>query len=197
MAADEEDDDDYAYYHRESKTTKNTRLVHTSANSATPSNSNDWRLSSSAEPGRLLTCPVCLANQEHPLWVYMVTINEEGILNGVLNCAPQVGLSRSPPVRLNELNRVEGYRPGSKNSLAGAPYWQLELIIGPFVRGGTKFKKDWLAKSRTAVRRLVFGILMADNWNERFGMQLTVYARNKDNSMKLVAENQFTVLVSD
>lgn len=154
--------------------------------------------SSSNTNTRLSVCPLCWpVKKEHPLWVYMTTISQEGINNGVLNCAPQVGISRSPPVRLNELNRVAGFRPGSKNSLAGAPFWQIELIIGPFSTSGTDFKEKWLAKSRTAVRRLVFGILMAEKWNRLFGLQLTVYARNRDNSIKLAAENAFNVIVGD
>lgn len=159
---------------------------------------NDSKDNSSSNNGTLSICPLCWpVKKEHPLWVYMATISQEGIDSGVYNCAPQVGISRSPPVRLNELNRVTGFRPGSKNSLAGAPFWQLELIIGPFSSGGMDFKEKWLSRSRTAVRRLVFGILMAEKWNQRFGLQLTVYARNKDNSTKLVAENQFNVIVAD
>lgn len=162
------------------------------------SDSKDHSNSNSGHPLNTASCPWCWpVKKEHPLWVYMTTISQAGIDNGVLNCAPQVGISRSPPVRLNELNRVAGFRPGSKNSLAGAPFWQLELVIGPFSSGGTDFKEQWLAKSRTAVRRLVFGILMAQKWKQRFGLKLTVYARNKDNCAKLVAENRFNVIVAD
>lgn len=150
--------------------------------------------SSSSSQDKPRSCPYCWpVEMPHPLWVYMLTISEEGVHNQVLNCAPQIGISRNPLVRVKEQNREVGFAPGSKNSLSGAPYWQVELIIGPFTKQGGSFKQDWLQNSRTALRRFVYGILLAKSWNDKSGTELIIYARNKDNAMRLMREEAWHI----
>lgn len=130
-------------------------------------------------------CPYCKANREpttrvdtHPVFVYMASISEEGVKFGTDRLiSSRIGISKNPFKRLQEENRAPGFPIGSKLSQKGAPYWQPELVIGPFEassRTASRFKDEWRRSSRKLHRRIVYGVRRA------LEMNLTVYARDPE-----------------
>lgn len=100
----------------------------------------------------------------HPHFAYMITITDEGKAAGCNSDATHLGISRDPRKRLVEQNRKSKLRRnGSRVTGTGAPYWQLEMIIGPFSKGAKHFVKKWKKKRRTSQRRINYGIEMAQS----------------------------------
>lgn len=112
----------------------------------------------------------------HPLFVFMASINEDGAAKGVnKHISSIIGVSVNPLKRIQEENRIEGFAVGSKVSQKGAPYWQPELVIGPFTpcsRSAKRFKENWRRDSRKLARRIRYGVEKAAQED------LFIYARD-------------------
>jgi hypothetical protein len=109
-----------------------------------------------------LECTYCSSGQKHPYFAYMITINDEGKRVGRKPWASHIGLSRNPIIRLPEQNRKSKRRNGSRSTGYGAPYWQIELAIGPFINGGGRaFVAKWKKEARK-LKRITKGILLAE-----------------------------------
>lgn len=67
-----------------------------------------------------------------------------------------IGLSSNPIRRLKCQNRE--LPAGAKSTRGCAPNWRLELVIGPFHRGGDQFVQSWRRNSRKPNGRLVHGV---------------------------------------
>lgn len=103
----------------------------------------------------------CFADEKeaHPLFVYMARTSAKGIKKGV-RVPSKWGVSSNPPKRVQELNAVEGFKAAGRAARKGAPYWILELVIGPFASGANRFKEE-CAKSRKISCRIQAGIQCA------------------------------------
>jgi hypothetical protein len=107
-------------------------------------------------------CSYCLKGERHPLWCYLATSGPYIERSSGSRVIPYIGVSSHPFRRLRSHNRLPGYPVGAKSLNSHAPHWQLQCIIGPFFQSGAcTFKRQWRAKSRKTIPRLVCGIQMA------------------------------------
>lgn len=97
---------------------------------------------------------------QHPLFLFMAVTNDEGIAQGV-RVPSYLGVSRNPWKRLQELNGREGFPASNRLAKKGAPYWVLELVMGPFSRGARQLAVEWAAKSRKVACRVLYALEMA------------------------------------
>lgn len=109
----------------------------------------------------------CFPNGEgrHPLFLYMAVTNEQGIAEGV-RVPAFLGVSSNPPKRIIQLNGTATSPPTNRIAKKGAPYWILELVIGPFADGARQLAVDWANKSRKVACRIVFAVQMVCRIND-------------------------------
>lgn len=112
-------------------------------------------------------CHYCHFRLRHPYFTYILTDKRCNFNKSSQKIFAKIGISRHPILRLNCHNRKPGYRggPSTKSTKAGAGFYQLEFIIGPFYNGESlPFFKRW-NKARKVTPRLLAGIKLA----ARFG----------------------------
>ncbi len=64
--------------------------------------------------------------------------------------------------RCNQHNRKEGYTVvGCKPTKGSEGFWDLEMVVGPFINGAGDFKAAWRRSSRKLPNRIVVGIQKA------------------------------------
>jgi hypothetical protein len=115
-------------------------------------------------------CFYCYFKQwiEHPLFCYLLSDKRCTTTDSeLIQSAQYVGLATLPCERLNEQNRIEGYHTGAKSTNAIAPYWQDEIIIGPFYRRGDQFKQLWRQTARGMQSRFKRGPEQMHQWNNK------------------------------
>lgn len=97
----------------------------------------------------------------------------------------RIGDASNPFYRIMSQNRRTGYPRGSKSTGSGAPYWKLDLIIGPFTCGATLFKKRWQHQTRELSARILRGIMLA---KAQQTTKLRVFARDPDYIYRLLVQ---------
>lgn len=86
-----------------------------------------------------------------------------------------IGRSSHPFPRLLHHNRVPGHTEGPKETKAGAPWWQLDLILGPFHRGTHNIQKEWRERTRGHRARLLRGLEIGLREQQRLKRQIVWY----------------------
>jgi len=71
-------------------------------------------------------------------------------------------------------------------SLPPEEHWEIQLIIGPFVRSSTEFRSLWQRKSRKLTSRIVFGCKAATELRHSKGVPLRVFSRRPYHTLRLV-----------
>lgn len=139
------------------------------------------------------SCPDLKTNR-HPLFVIMVSINQEGLDAGV-DFPSKISVATNPFLRLKQLNGPAPKRHGNKRK--GAPYWQMDLAVGPFETGANALKKMWSEKSRKVDCRLVAGVkfsALITGLNEGpkppEGSEIVIYARDTSTLYQLLHERE-------
>lgn len=100
----------------------------------------------------------------------------------------RIGDASNPFKRILEQNRVSGHKGGSKATRSGAPNWKLELVIGPFVKGLTRFRMQWEHQTRELNARILKGIRRARAQRVRF------WARDPERISKMLHGQRATRL---
>jgi hypothetical protein len=116
-------------------------------------------------------CSYCAGDLIHPYFLYLLSDKRYTLATQKL--VAKIGTSRHPIHRLNGHNRKKGYKTGprTKSTKAGAGFYQLELVIGPFFNGTAKpFRNQWKA-IRKALPRFIEGVRLAGKYG------YTVYTR--------------------
>ena len=101
--------------------------------------------------------------RKRPMFVYLMSSGS----------SPFIGLASDPMRRVLSHNRL--LPSGAKATRSGAPDWRVQLIIGPFYRGGARFKREWCHRSRRLHPRIAHGIGKALEYKHR---GLRVFARD-------------------
>lgn len=100
-----------------------------------------------------------------PLFVYLISSGK----------TPAIGIASRPTERVHSHNRVPGFPAGSKSTRAGAPNWQLQMVIGPFYSGARVFHTRWREHSRKLACRIAFGCIQGLAFADK---GVRVWARN-------------------
>lgn len=159
----------------------------------------------------------CLTGEaeRHPLFTCMFSINEAGKAQGI-EFPSRISVATNPLFRAKQLNgqvAAETKGPGSKKpgkpkrtkSKKGAPYWQLDLAIGPFEKGARELKQMWADGSRKVDGRMVAGVKFASQINSMMtkstpetakfvvakGQQMTIYTRDKTQLFPLLNQKEY------
>lgn len=93
-------------------------------------------------------------------WCYlMVNFQPEQKIN------TYIGKTKDPPKKVEEHNQRKA--KGQKTTKAAAPYWSLEMIIGPFNDKGSaiEFRDKWKQKSRGIQSRRQRGLDLSDEYH--------------------------------
>jgi hypothetical protein len=121
----------------------------------------------------------------------MLSISKEGAEAGV-ELPSKISVATNPHLRVNQFNGVAG-----KKKKKGAPYWQIDLVVGPFEDGARMLKKMWADKSRKVDCRLVAGVKFSalaknieDGPRPPPGKEITIYARDKRLLFRLLHERE-------
>lgn len=132
-------------------------------------------------------------------YVYMLSQNPAGIKfksrkgRGSVVCSTQIGWTSNPLRRLKEHNRVPGFKLGKKTTQAGAPYWQLEIVIGGMQTGLTDFCDNWRKNSRKLERRIAYGIQYAVALHRRrMQLPIVIWARDPEYAAALARKHSTT-----
>jgi hypothetical protein len=116
-----------------------------------------------------LPCIYCVYRQflRHPKFVYLLSDSRLSQDSGELLKGPQhIGLATHPYLRLRQHNREKGYHTGAKPTNLHGPYWQLEIIIGPFYTKGKAFRQEWRESARGMESRYRHAYHMVCEWNK-------------------------------
>jgi len=127
-------------------------------------------------------CLYCYHRCEHPSFVFITSINTAGRATGLWRDESFIGVSSNPNKRLLEINRMSPTgRVGGRTTGPPAPFWQLELVIGPIYARckAKKFQTEWRQRSRTLRNRIFYGMVAAR------GARLGIYARNPHTTVLL------------
>jgi len=140
---------------------------------------------------------------KHPQFMFMCVISQEGLVLG-LKLPSLLRASTNPHKRIHEFNtKATDDRIAKK----GAPYWELELVIGPFAEGARQLAVDWSLGSRKLVCRIQAGIQLTCRVNACLEQQmppgeiksklgclpetrLHVWARDKEQLIALLSETK-------
>lgn len=117
-----------------------------------------------------LPCIYCIYRQfiRHPKFVYLISDSRlNGDIAKLLTGPQHIGLTRHPEMRLHQQNRKEGYLTGAKPTNLHGPFWQQELIIGPFYTMGREFKLEWRQSARGMESRYRHAYEMVCKWNKK------------------------------
>ena len=95
--------------------------------------------------------------------------------------------------------RKKRRRRRKRKSNKGAPYWQLDLSIGPFETGANELKQMWIDGSRKLEGRMVAGVKFSAFVNELLqkgretvdirppeGKEIVIYSRDQTELVKLL-----------
>lgn len=111
----------------------------------------------------MVNCHYCLHRLVHPYFLYLLSDKRFTHNIAAQRLVAKIGTSRHPIHRLNCQNRKKGYKtgPSTKSTKAGAGFYQLELVIGPFFNGQARvFKEKWKV-IRKALPRVIEGVRLA------------------------------------
>ena len=121
-----------------------------------------------------IDCPYCKTGSKHGTFVYMTTDRRYNPfdLSKQQTTPPYIAHSKHPLIHLKCLNRIKGYKTGSKASKQGAPYHQLQCLIGPFHNGEAKQAKQIIQKNaRKTETRIIEMYKIAKEKNLLFVVQ--------------------------